>query len=533
MMPVMTQRKRIGVGVLIAIAGTAAASALMLPLRERMSVTAPALVLMIPVVAAVAAGGFLAGAVGVALSFLAYDFFFIRPYGTLAVATTQGWVALGVEVAVLLVVARVVAGLTSARAEARRREDESHRLLDLLELLLGEKPLGELLGVVVSSVRHHFNLDAAVLFLPVDGRLEVAARDGEELSEGELAQVVPRAGAPASLSVPLALRGELWAVTLVTAGRPVGLLAFKGKRPERHQREMLAAYAAHGALAIERAQLREQALRTGLLEEADRFRRALLGSVSHDLRTPLASIKASVSTLASPETSAAIQEGERAELLAMIEEQADHLARLVTNLLDMSRIEAGALVIHLEATALADIMDEALGMLGGLVPRSQVTLQAPADLPLLAADHTLVTQVLVNLLENAARHSPRGAPIMVRARVARGRDGLDGVEITVDDAGPGVPASQRESIFEMFQRREGGGRAGLGLGIAKAFVEAHGGSIRVDASSGGGASFIFDLPIYAETVDDDRSSEQAPSEGAPARLRPHGRSRECDQLMVP
>ncbi len=531
MRTVMTQRMRIFAGVLIAIVGTAAASASMLPLRGGISVTIPALVLMIPVVAAVAVGGFLAGALGVAFSFLAYDFFFIQPYGTLAVGTTQGWVALGVEVVVLLVVARVVASLTSARTEARSREHESRQLLELLELLLGEKPLGELLGVVVSSVRRHFNLHGVVLLLPVDGRLEIAARDGEELSEDELAHVVPRSGATASLSVLLDLQGALWAVTLVSAERPVGLLVFKGRRPGRHEREMLAAYAAHGALAIERAQLREQALRTSLLEETDSFRRALLGSVSHDLRTPLASIKASVSTLVNPATSAAIQESERAELLATIEEQADHLARLVTNLLDMSRIEAGALVIHPEATVLADAVDEALGMLGGLVPRSQVTVQAPAGLPLLAVDHTLVTQVLVNLLENAARHSPRGVAIDVRARVVRGRDGLAAVEIAVDDRGAGVPASERESIFEMFQRREGGGRAGLGLGIAKAFVEAHGGSIRVEASRGGGASFVFDMPIYSETAGAGDSDEKIrPAATALPGSTLHGRPR---ALMAP
>ncbi|MDA8398703.1 MAG: ATP-binding protein [Actinomycetota bacterium] len=505
----MTQRVRIGTGALTAAVGTAALGALMLPMRAHMPVATAALVLVLPVVAGVAVGGLLPGIVGVASSFFVYEMFFMRPYGTLPVGNFRGWVTLGVDVTVLLVVARVVASLTAARSEARRREDESRRLLDLSEVLLVEKPLEELLAVVVSSARRQFGLDAAVLALPVDGRLEIAAADGDPLSKGELERIVPRAGALASLSVPLHAGGALWAVTLVTAGRPVGLLAFKGRGLGRDEREMLGAYAAHGALAIERAQLREQASRAGSLEETDRFRRALLSSVSHDLRTPLASIKASVSTLSGPATSALIGDSDRAELLETIEDQTDHLDRLVTNLLDMSRIEAGVCTIRSEAIPVSEVVDEALAALETLVPRSRVVVDIPSDLPCISADHALITQVLVNLVENAARHGTCEGPVSDAAIEVRGQlagsdlAGSGTVEISVTDRGPGVPDSERERIFEMFHRRDGGGRAGLGLGIAKAFVEAHGGSIRVESAAHGGARFVFSLPAVPDPLDSD------------------------------
>jgi two-component system sensor histidine kinase KdpD len=259
----------------------------------------------------------------------------------------------------------------------------------------------------------------------------------------------------------------------------------------RQDRALLGTFANQAALAVERAQLQEQALRTRLLEEIDRWRGAMMGAVSHDLRTPLASVKAAVSSLR--QNDAGLSETDRADLLELIELQSDRLARLVTNLLDMTRVESGALAVRPALIPLDELVEEALAAVDGLVPRSRVQLEAPSDLPLLQIDHVLVGQVLANLLENAARLSPPDRPIRVSARTTGGPT-VPLVEISVADDGPGIAVEERERVFEMFSQNSGGGRAGLGLAIAKAFVEAHGGRIWIDPGTTHGARIVFTVP---------------------------------------
>jgi two-component system sensor histidine kinase KdpD len=259
----------------------------------------------------------------------------------------------------------------------------------------------------------------------------------------------------------------------------------------RQDRALLGTFANQAALAVERAQLQDQALRTRLLEEIDRWRGAMMGAVSHDLRTPLASIKASVSGLR--QESSALSDGDRAELLELIELQSDRLARLVTNLLDMTRIESGALAVRPALIPLDELVDEALAAVNGLVPRSRVQLEPTGDLPLLKIDHVLMGQVLANLLENAARLSPDQSPIRIAAHQVEGA-AVPLVEIAVTDQGPGIATEERERVFEMFSQNAGGTRSGLGLAIAKAFVEAHGGTIWVDPEVTRGARVVFTVP---------------------------------------
>jgi two-component system, OmpR family, sensor histidine kinase KdpD len=232
-------------------------------------------------------------------------------------------------------------------------------------------------------------------------------------------------------------------------------------------------------------------LRARLLEEIDRWRRALMGAASHDLRTPLASIKTAVSSLR--QVDANLGPSDRAELLELIELQSDRLARLLTNLLDMTRIEAGALELRPTAVGFDELVDEALASLGGIVSPGRVAVDAPADLPLLHLDHVLMGQVLANVLENAERLSPDDSIIRVAARTAPG-SGATRVEIAVSDDGPGIAREERERVFEMFSQNGGGGRAGLGLAIAKAFVEAHGGLIWIDPDVTRGARVVFTVP---------------------------------------
>lgn len=216
-----------------------------------------------------------------------------------------------------------------------------------------------------------------------------------------------------------------------------------------------------------------------------------MGAVSHDLRTPLASIKTSISGLR--ERGDVLGPEDRAELLELIELQADRLARLVTNLLDMTRIEAGALELRPTVMPLDELVDEALASLGGMLPTARVAVEAPVDLPLLHIDHVLISQVLANVLENAERHAPPESMIHVTARPAPGSNETM-LELSVQDEGPGIAASEREHVFEMFSQNGGGGRAGLGLTIAKAFVEAHGGRIWIDPDRASGTRIVFTVP---------------------------------------
>ena len=487
--PRSVSRRQAVVGSVSAVAMVIGLGAAMFPLRGHLSIATTALILVIPVVIAVAIGGVVAGIVATAAGFLVYDFIFIPPYNTLYVGAAENWVALVVYVIVTIVIAQVVARMNAARREARLRAAEVRRLFDLSELLVRESSVPDLLTTIVETVRRAFDLDSAALLLPVGEGLELVATSGAPLSELELHQVSVDRAVPVSLEAGVVQRGGIQAVALVASGRGIGLLALRGSGGASKDSELLRAFANHLALALERAELGEYAVRAQLLEEVDRLRRSLLGAVSHDLRTPLATIKVSASTLV--ESSAKVTGPDIRKLGELIVGQADRLERLVSNVLDMTRIQSGALELRRQPTAVADLVDEALSVLGSLAELERVQWQAPADLPLVDVDHVLICQVLANLIDNATRYAPGDTQVTISAR--HSQDGA--VEVAVADRGPGVPANERTSIFQMFNRREAGGRGGLGLAIAQVFVEAHGQRIWIDESDGPGARFVFTLPL--------------------------------------
>jgi len=249
-------------------------------------------------------------------------------------------------------------------------------------------------------------------------------------------------------------------------------------------------------LALERAQLREQALRAELTEEVERVARMLVAAVSHDLRAPLASMKASSSILADADLS--LPPEQVRSLAAVVDGQADRLAALVTNLLDMSRVQTGALRPRRTVISPAELIASVLHDVGPAV-RARVGQEVPAAIPDVEVDVVLVARALTNLLENAARHGPRDTPITIAATVATHPTATPAqtVTISVSDHGPGVGTDRRGEIFGLFNRRDGDTGTGLGLAIAKAFVEAHGERIWVDDAPGGGARFCFTLPATA------------------------------------
>jgi K+-sensing histidine kinase KdpD len=241
------------------------------------------------------------------------------------------------------------------------------------------------------------------------------------------------------------------------------------------------------ALQEERQRLTEEANRVMVLEEIDEQRAALLRSVSHDLRTPLATIRAVASDLLSD---ASYDPQTTSELLALVADEAERLDRLVANLLSLSRIEAGALQPDRQAVAMEELLAHALARHSRVLRRARVAQQVPSELPLVDGDYTQIDQVVSNLLENAARHAPPGSVITVGARANGGS-----VEVWVDDEGIGVTPFERRRIFEPFRRGEGSESSGVGLAICKAIVEAHGGTIEATSAPAGGARFCFTLPV--------------------------------------
>ena len=484
--------RRRAVGLACGATGAIAMVVIMLPLRADVNVSTVTLIFIIPAIAAEIVGGVLAGFATVALSALVLDFFFIPPYGTLSIGSAQNWVGLGVYLVVVGLVAVVVGRSRTARGEAERNALNIRRVYELSELLVQDRSEGDLLISIVDAVQRGFDVEAVSLLVLEDAHLRVAASVGPALTSEEMDGLDPlpgRGGRPVSMSAALAAPSELRTVSLAAAGRPIGVLALKGAQFSEDDRELLVTFANDAAIAMERAQLRELALRTALLEELDRLRHALMGAVSHDLRTPLATIKVASSTLVTRGRQLSADDAH--ELHQLIEIESDRLTRLVTNLLDMTRIEAGVFTVQRSVCDVRSLIEEAVAVLGPGLHPGRIVIDTPSSLPRVDVDQLLIIQVLVNLLDNALRHSPDEGRITITARVEH-----SGVAVCVDDEGLGVAPENRQDIFDRFVQFDTGGRAGLGLTIAKTFVEAHGERIWCEEAPGGGARFVFSLPVH-------------------------------------
>lgn len=487
-------RRRL-LGSLVGIACALILGAGLLPLRAHISVSTAALLLVIPVVLGVVIGGFAAGVVSVLAGFLVYDYAYIPPYRTLNVGTAQNWTALIVYVVVMLLVAQVVARVDVARSEAQRSTDATRRLFEISELLVADHSVNELLKTIVQSAQSMFGVPGVSLLVLEDEKLTVAATAGEPLTDEELSQLSPQSGVPVSVGTMPSFLNELRTIALSASGRPVGILAMRSPTVSHIDRAVLNTFANDAALALERAQLREQALRAQLLEEVDRLRHGLMGAISHDLRTPLATIKVASSTLSN--RSGQLSDEDVYELHHLIEIESDRLTRLVTNLLDMTRIEAGVFDVHRTPTALAVLVQDAVRALGPTWKERHIDVQVPESLGAVNVDPLIMGQVLINLLDNADRYSPDDGVIEVKGEL---RDDL--VTLSVSDRGPGVAPANRDTVFDRFSQFDTGGRAGLGLTIAKTFVEAHGERIWYEEVPEGGARFVFSLGPVVNSMTD-------------------------------
>jgi two-component system sensor histidine kinase KdpD len=435
---------------------------------------AAASVYLLAVVVAAWAGGVVGGVVAAVLSATALNFFFTPPAHTLRVEDTQDVVALVVFLLVALIVGSVVARALADRARATERERETRLLTSFTTKLLSGEPIERMLNDFTAAMLDPLALAACTIDAEVEGAplhaVAVRAGGSRTTRDGPRAEVALAAGGPAF--------GAL------TAIRREGAPAFT-----EAERRLLDACARQAAIAIERTRLAAEAQGSRVDAEANRLRAALFSSVSHDLRTPLASIKAGVTSLLDDEVTH--DEAQRRELLQTMLEETDRLNRVVGNILDLARARAGAMSPSKQSIAVDEIVESVVHRMRspGQGVRFRTVLRD--EVPEIRADPVQLDQVLTNLLENAARFSPPGGEVTVFVTPWRG-----GVQVRVADEGPGVPLEERERVFEPFYRRDDGHRvgSGLGLAIARAIVVAHGGRIWIEAVPAGGAAVVFELP---------------------------------------
>jgi two-component system sensor histidine kinase KdpD len=432
------------------------------------------------------------------LSVATFDFFFVPPFFSFAVSDTQYLVTF----AVMLLVALVISGLTvrtRAQADAaRNRERRTAALYAMSRELASTRGVDDLLAIAISHIVEVFPADVAVLLPDATGRLAPrsvqAATLSTDAAEQAVAEWVYAHRELAGLGTATLPGAAALYVPLIGSRGAAGVLGVKPVEPHAfdspEQLHLLETFANQTALAIERATLADEAQASQVRMETERLRNSLLSSVSHDLRTPLATITGAATTIL--ESGARLDQRTQQELLESVRDEADRLNRLVQNLLEMTRLESGAIQLHRDWHPIEEVVGAALGRLSKSLGTRRVTVNIPPDLPLVKIDDVLIEQVFVNLLENAVKYTPPDSAIRI---IVTATD--QSMTAEVADHGPGLPKGQEALVFEKFYRAAPEGRrgAGLGLAICRGVVLAHGGRIWAHNLPEGGVAFLFTLPL--------------------------------------
>lgn len=435
-----------------------------------------------------------------ALSVLLFDVFFVPPRLALVVADSQYLITFAGLLIVGLVISSLAAQAREQARGARERAVQTTHLYELSRDLSRAGSLDEAIAVALDHVQRVFETGAGLMLF-----------DGEALTLGKtiggftfdasgeaMAAWALKHDTTVGNGTETFAGAEHLYVPVGSPGEPVAVLGLQIARAPHHRPEqarMVEAFSNLVGSALVRVRLAEQAGQVRLLEETERLQAALLNSISHDLRTPLASITGVLGSLMQSERRAedrGLSVEARRELLETAWQQAHHLNTLVGNLLDMTRLESGAVRISPEPADVQDIVGAVLERLRDALGDRTVQINIAPDLPPVAVDFVLITQALVNVVDNANRYSPRDRPLAISTEA-------DGHEmwVRVADRGPGIPADERERVFDKFYRcpRMGGAGTGLGLSIARGIVEAHGGAVMACAREGGGAEIVISLPL--------------------------------------
>ncbi|MBC7875841.1 MAG: sensor histidine kinase KdpD [Anaerolineales bacterium] len=428
---------------------------------------------------------------------LAFDFFLIPPYLTFAVSDTQYIITFIAMFIVSLVVSSLTVRVREQAEAAIQREKQTAALYDLSKDLTSAADLLQVANIIISQIGRAFGRDVAI-FLPDNQQLQTfASSPNYRPDENELAVATwsYEHNQPAGRGTDTLPAAALRCLPLKTSNGIVGVLGIHSKdltnflSPE--QRLTLAAFANQSALALERANLSEQARQAELLRATESLQTALLNSISHDLRTPLVSITGALSSL--DEDNGILDETTRRALIENARGEADRLNRLVGNLLNMTRIESGAIKLRLESEDIQDVIGTALEQLGSRVANHKIQINVPSGFPLVPMDFTLVAQVLVNVLDNAVKYSPADSIIEASADLSDEK-----IRIKIADRGAGIPSEDLARVFDKFyrvQRPENVSGTGLGLSISKGIIEAHGGTIYANTREGGGTIITIELPL--------------------------------------
>lgn len=497
----------------LAIALVALATLLGLPLRSIVEPTNLVMLYLLAVVLAALKLGRRPAIVASVLSVVAFDLVFVKPFYTPVVADAQFLLTFAGLLGVSLVISSLAANAREQARFAQRREAHTTVLYELSRDLAAAASLPEVLRVLVTHIEQVMGGQAMVL---VDNgqKLELSHSSAGLALDEDVYAVASWAfthGEAAGRGTANLAGADGFYLPLTGARDVVGVLGVVAADVTAmdgtvwaEQRRLLESFASQAAVAIERSLLAEKAQEAQLLRETEKLQTALLNSISHDLRTPLAAITGALSSL--HDDSEALHPEARMELVRNAYEEAERLNRLVANLLDMSRLEAGALFVRTTAVDVEDVLGVALAQLAQGLQGREIVAEYQAELPLVGADFVLLVRVFVNLLDNAAKYAPPGTPITIRSFVQE-----DELMVQVLDQGPGIPEGESERIFEKFYRTgaDRSGRAsqgpeivrqgtGLGLSISKGIVEAQHGRIWATNRPGGGAIFTVALPMMSE-----------------------------------
>jgi two-component system sensor histidine kinase KdpD len=451
-------------------------------LRGSLNLTSDVLLFLVAEVVVALTGGFVPAVLVAIIGSLALNYYFIQPVHQLTIAQRNNALALAVFIVVGLLVSWVVDIAARRTKQAARANAESELLATTAgSVLRGQEGLSALLD----RIREAFGMDSVTLLEGPSGEEGQPAGASAERLRGTPGtwHVVTSRGTPA-----VTRPGEA-AVEVPVSDRLS--LALKGRPLPAADRRVLGAFASYAAVALDQQRLAAEAEAAKPIAAADKMRTALLAAVSHDLRTPLASAKAAVTSLRSPDVNWAAEDHD--ELLATADESLDRLTHLVDNLLDMSRLQAGALSLFPRPVGLDEIVSRALD---NLDPAARgVTVDIPESLPEISVDPAILERVIVNLTENALRYSPPGQPPLLTASALGDR-----VELRVVDRGPGIPQKERDRMFVPFQRlgdTDNTTGVGLGLALSRGLTEAMGGTLAAEDTPGGGLTMTVTVPVVA------------------------------------